>query len=53
MTKAALQSKMAFTDHTYGPADEDVLPLKWSAALLLTLAAASWAAIWFVVSLVL
>lgn len=53
MTKQALRSKMTVVDQTFGPAHDDVLPLKWSIALLLTLAAASWAAIWFVVSLVL
>jgi hypothetical protein len=51
MTKA-LRSKMTVVDHTYEPAQDDVLPLKWSVVLLLTLAAASWAAIWFVISLI-
>jgi hypothetical protein len=53
MTTPALRSKMTVTDQTFGPVSDDTLPLKWSIALVLTLAAASWAAIWFAISLAL
>jgi hypothetical protein len=51
MNKPALRPKMTLVDQTFGPATDDVMPLKWSIALVMTLGAASWAAIWFVVSL--
>lgn len=53
MTNLLLRSKLALVDESYSPPEEDVLPLKWSIAVWLGLAAASWGAVYFALSLIL
>lgn len=53
MTNLLLRSKLALVDESYSPSEEDVLPLKWSIAVWLVLAAASWGAVYFALSLIL
>ncbi len=53
MTETALRSKMVLTDEVFSPPDEGLLPLKWSIAVWLVLAAGSWGAVYFVLSLIL
>lgn len=47
----ALRSKLALTNRTLDPPADDVLPLRWSVIVLLTLAGASWGVIYLLVSL--
>lgn len=51
MTELALRSKLVLTDRTLDRPADDVLPLNWSVAVLLTLAGASWGLIYLLVSL--
>jgi len=53
MTETALRSKMVLTDETFSPPEEELLPLKWSIAVWLLLAAGSWGGIYFALSLIL
>jgi hypothetical protein len=53
MSNAALRSKLTLTDEAFSPPEEELLPLKWSIAVWLVLAAASWGAVYFVLSLIL
>lgn len=53
MTPTAFRSKLALSDDGYSPPEEDLLPLKWSIPIWLVLAAASWGAVYFVISLIL
>ena len=53
MSDTALRSKLALTDETFSPPEEELLPLRWSIAIWLVLAAASWGAVYFVLSLIL
>ncbi len=50
MADMALRSKLVLTERTLAPAQDDVLPLSWSVAVLFTLAAASWGVIYLMVS---
>ena len=51
MTETALRSKLVLTDEAFSPPDEELLPLKWSIAVWLLLAAGSWGGLYFVLSL--
>jgi hypothetical protein len=51
MTETALRSKMTIPNVAFAPPQEELLPLKWSIAVWLVLAAGSWGAIYFVLSL--
>ncbi len=53
MTETALRSKMVLTDDAFSPPAEELLPLKWSIAVWLLLAAGSWGGLYFVLSLIL
>lgn len=53
MSDTALRSKLALTDEAFSPPNEELLPLRWSIAIWLVLAAASWGAVYFVLSLIL
>lgn len=53
MSDTALRSKIPMTDEAFSPPEEELLPLKWSIAIWLGLAAASWGGIYFVLSLIL
>lgn len=52
MSDSALRTKLVLTDEAFSPPDEDLLPLKWSILVWLVLAAASWGAVYFVLSLI-
>jgi hypothetical protein len=51
MADTALRSKLVLVDRRVERPVDDVLPLGWSVAVLLTLAAASWGLIYLMVSL--
>ena len=53
MIKAAPRSKMLTGDEAFGPSQDDALPLKWSIAVWLLLAAVSWGGIYYAFSLIL
>ena len=53
MPHPVLQSKLSLVDETFSPPAEDLLPLRWSIAVWLVLAAASWAGVYFALSLIL
>lgn len=53
MSDTALSSKLSLRDESFSPPEEELLPLKWSIAIWLALAAASWGGIYFVLSLIL
>lgn len=53
MTDLALRSKLVLIERTHEPPADDVLPLGWSAAVLLTLASASWGVIYLLISFLL
>ena len=47
----ALRSKLVPTGRTLDPPADELLPLGWSVAVLLTLAGASWGLIYLLISL--
>lgn len=51
MNDTALRAKMQRTGEAYSAPDDDVLPLRWAIPVWLVLAAASWAAVYGVISL--
>jgi hypothetical protein len=51
MADTALRSKLVLVDRPLERPADDVWPLSWSAAVLLTLAGASWGVIYLMVSL--
>jgi hypothetical protein len=53
MTNTALRSKMTQADDAFDPPQEELLSLRWSIAVWLVLAAASWAGAYFALSLIL
>jgi hypothetical protein len=52
MNETALQSRQALSNDTLQMPQEDFIPLRWSVALWLVLAAGSWAAVFYVISLI-
>jgi hypothetical protein len=50
MADTALRSKLVLVDRRLERPADDVLPLGWSVAVLLTLAGASWGLIYLLVS---
>jgi hypothetical protein len=53
MNETALRTKMPLANDALNAPDEDLLPLRWSIPVWLVLAAASWGAVYFVLSLIL
>lgn len=51
--KLLLRPELPLTDDAFGQPQEELLPLKWSIAVWLVLAALSWGAVYFVLSLIL
>lgn len=51
--KLLLRPELPLTDEAFGQPQEELLPLKWSIAVWLVLAALSWGAVYFVLSLIL
>ena len=51
MNDTALQTKTRLAGETYHAPADDVLPLRWAIPIWLVLAAASWAAVYGVISL--
>lgn len=52
MNETALQSRQVLSHDALDVPQEDFIPLRWSVAIWLVLAAGSWAAVFYVVSLI-
>jgi len=53
MNETALHSKVHATREAFAAPHDDLLPLRWSIPVWLVLAAASWAAVYGLISLIL
>jgi len=51
MNEMALRSKQSLGQDTFNAPDEELIPLRWSVPIWLVLAAGSWVAVIYVVSL--